>query len=191
MNHQSDAIKFMYFASENHGYQKPFSYARLNRLLSDALKFAIANDFQFFKDDFKIIDKDFRLSYWGGINRHMLGECFYSLACGGTYGDDVHRSACIAFETWVDRKPFIIKTYDKYAKRIKSMRIAIDSSFTWDDETVRCTSFNEKGDKLTACSYKDCEKLYPRIVKKRYSITINDLKEHNKIECNKKEQNNE
>lgn len=155
------------------------SWERLNHAMSSALGLAVWSLFRFDRDDFIRIAKNFNIGYWGGNDRHMCGECFYSAACEGSHG--ANRSAAIAFERWVGRKAFILKE----AKRSPSgRRLAIRSQFIWQGETVTVTSFSADGSFLTAVvrnyehdergSYRRCA------VKRRFKVTWDALKELNK-----------
>ena len=171
-------MQFMNFVNKNYGHQKRFSWTRLNGVRDQALKFAIIHDLEFFKEDFTELADEWNIYKWGGKNGHMLGEHYYYYACGGKDGD-VNMSACLSFEFWKKRKPFILKIFDKYDNLVRSQRLAVDVEFVWEGEHVTCTSFNEDGDKITACSYKDNQE-YPVKVKNRYSIWHKDLQEYNK-----------
>ena len=180
MTDTSSALQLLDFALQHYGHKKPHSYTRLNSMYSQALKFAIVHHFEFHKDDFIAIHKDYGFWYWGGKERHMIGEEFYYYAC-----EKKNMGACLAFEKWKQRNPFILKTYGKYDNRITSQRLAIGSQFIWKGVRVKCTSFNEDGNKITACSYRKDDKYK---VDKRYSISLVELKIHNKEECAKKEE---
>ena len=123
---------------------------------------AIKYGFQFQREDFALIARSpggggFNFAYWGGSDRHMLGERFYTLAVEGANRYGPNQSAALAFEHWVKRKPYLIRRApeDKIARRI-----AIGVRFSWYDELLTCTSFSEDGQSLTACSYKGAEYEY-------------------------------
>ncbi len=170
----SPAMQLLDLVWENEGYSMGHSWDRLNQAMSRALSLAICYDFRFDLKDFGEIATKHRFGYWGGNDRHMLGEGFYAAACGDTYGEN--RSACRSFEKWKQRKPFIFDGH----------RIAIGKEFQWHSRRLWCTSFSEDGQYLTACSYvtdkgeEGAGRWSGSKVYHRYRIAQSDLQEERK-----------
>lgn len=183
----SPAIKLLRMMWDYQGGAKSHSWDRINHSMRDILSLVITSGFRFYQDDFKRIANEFRFSYWAGTDGHMWGEGYYSTACGGrdTYGSNI--SACIAFEKWKERPPYILKTH----RNKSGYRLSIGEQFMWFGERVTVTSFSKDGDYLTACSYdrsegvrcKECKyhTVYPHEkLEHRYKITHEQLKDHNR-----------
>lgn len=113
------------------------SWMTLNHVLADALSIAILAEFKFEADDFKTMALPPRD---GGFDSHRWlsgGERFYAMACGRDRGT-ANLSAVISFETWRERKPFLIAQADRKSR----LRIAEGVEFAWTaGERWRVTSF--------------------------------------------------
>ncbi len=182
----SPAIALLRNVWEHHGYGMGHSWERLNAAMSTALSLAIWSGMRFDLDDFKTIAKEFNFGYWGGNDRHMSGEMFYLTACncetryasGRRYPPNP--SCCLAFESWKDRRPFIVRSPDKKT----GARVAVGARFEWRGEQVECTSFAEDGSRLVACTYKEPKRdengyaIGPRKVLERTSITHDAIREY-------------
>ena len=151
------------------------SWERLNSSMQDGLSLAIKSGMKFDKDDFHYIADHFRFYYWGGNDRHMLGERYYIQACAMP-----NVSAAISFESWVSRKPFVADVvkygWQEEIERPRG-RLAIGSTLFWNGEKVTVTSFSEDQTYLVACSYKPGDE-YPTKIKHQYKITHKDLKNY-------------
>jgi len=123
------------------------SWQKYNHAMNDALRLAITACMKFDLDDFRRIADDYRFGYWGGNDRHMLGEQFYCDAV-----EAGNRSACAAFEHWKARKPFIYwPMFDRLVEG--EDRLALGSLFPWDKQEAKVTSFTADGKALVACTY--------------------------------------
>jgi len=149
------ALQLLQLVWDEQGHQMGHRWERLNSAMYAVTCLAIEYGLRFDVGDFQAIERRFRIGYWGGNDRHMLGEGFYSLACatwkcGGGRCHGPNRSAAIAFEAWKGREPFIARVSPRSPA---SHRIAIGTKFHWYRDRVTCTSFAEDGLSLTACSY--------------------------------------
>jgi len=192
---ESPAIKLLRHVWDHEGGGMPdHSWVRRNFAMRKILNMAIVYGFRFSKGDFDLMSSSeseggFRFWYWS----HEDGEGFYSTACGlNTYGDrnpyGPNISACLSFEAWKKRPPFIIKT----ERNRSGHRISVGYEFEWNWETVICTSFSEDGAYITACSYEVTKKgelcdecggyksSDHKKIKHRYRITLDALREDNK-----------
>ncbi len=130
------------------------SWERLNHSMHGALSLAITSIMDFDLDDFSVIAERYRPGHWMG---ETYGERYYSIACCGvehvtTYG--LNMSACLAFEHWKKRKPFlVVRSSSPRDAKIRD-RICIGKRFYWEGHYVKCTSFASDGESFTACSYK-------------------------------------
>lgn len=173
---RSPAIRFLEVVWKNNCEVFSHSWRVINEAMYAALNLAIHTGFRFSKNDFTIIDEQYRIGYWGGNDRHMLGERFYSTACEGSHG--CNRSAAIAFENWKHRKPFILD----------GVRFSIGHQFRWDlgdkTEWLTVTSFSQDGEHLVGSlrDYDRDENGHVRKTKvvRRVKITREDLKARNK-----------
>jgi len=154
----SPAVELMELVWAGNAKATSFAWERLNDALRSALHLAICNGMAFGLEDFPMIAKRYRLWYWGGRDGHMLGEGFYRSAC-----ITGNMSACLAFEAWKRRPPFIVDGADPrsyspqglhLASTRKRGRVAVSFEFPWSGERVRVTSFADDGSHLVACSYK-------------------------------------
>jgi hypothetical protein len=132
------------------------------------LNLAIDAGFKFELDDFAIAYKEFRGGHWfTGDSREML----YSRACR-----EANRSACIAYEAWRKRKPFIFDDafcYPRHGESPSGGRIYVGLEFLCSEGRVTCTSFADDGSYLVACSYSDSQKTKVAHI---YRFTIEDLR---------------
>src|SRR5262249_51742049 len=109
---QSPAIQLLNFAWKHCG---SYSWRNLNHTMIRCLKIAIECGMEFAEGDFLLMVKSrsaggFSFDFWGGQDNAGLGEGFYTLACTADAG--CNTSACIAFEKYKGRKPFILKDDD-------------------------------------------------------------------------------
>jgi hypothetical protein len=172
MNDQADSpvvalIRHIYGYSGGKDKRK-ISWQQLNPALSGALRLAIEAGFKFEKDDFATVFKQLAGGYWFGTdNDHSQGERFYTAAVNAD-----NRSACISFEAWKGRKPFLRE----------GRRLCIGSELKdWNPADCQVTSFAEDALSLTACVYADCQLNghaleFQRGVLHRFKITHADLK---------------
>lgn len=122
---ESTVIEFLDLVWRNTNDAIGHSWMRLNHSMHDALMLAVKAGFKFEKEDFTEISKRFRFGYWGGAGSGENGfaESFYTAAVRND-----NRSACIAFEAYKKRKPFIYGN-DNGAR----VRLAIGSDLKWTD----------------------------------------------------------
>ena len=116
-----------------HGQANGHSWRRLNISLRDVLRTAIYTGIRFEKEDFTTIAdvRCLRFEHWCGVdNATNAGESFYRLAVQVN-----NISACIAFEKWRNRKPFIFH----------GERLCIGKFLLWNGERHEVTSFSEDG----------------------------------------------
>lgn len=159
------------------------SWALLNSAMQDALSLAISHQFLFEEGDFAQLSERFLFGYWGHQDPGGFAEGFYAKACGVGHSAPFgpNRSACISFEKWKGREPFIYKERDC----ISGVRLACGSRLYWlpdaksDTRPVLATvtSFAKDGESLTACTYKGND--YPAKIDRRFKITIKALREQN------------
>lgn len=163
MKDTSPAMKFLALVSQNQGYQMGRSWTRFAEGMHTALSLAIQYGLRFEPDDFVQIAELY----------FVCGEGFYTLACNPDRRYSrrrpcgLNRSACISFERWKQRKPFILN----------GRRLAVGAAFNWDGQRVVCTSFSEDGSYLNACSYKSGS---GSKVHRRYKIRQADLREYHR-----------
>ena len=174
---RSPAYKLLEHVWENEGHKQERSWDRLNHSMYAALKLAITSLMRFDRDDFEKIAQDFRIGYWGGNERHMCGENFYTAACAGTYGQNM--SACLSFEQWKQRKPFLVLR--SQSENVK-VRVHIGASFEWPDWKTKVmrrlcvTSFSEDATYFTAVQREwDSGR---QKVKKRFNINHEQIAEY-------------
>ncbi len=143
----------------------PHSWRIVNGSMHQALTIAITAGLRFDLGDFATIAKEFRIGYWGGNNGASEGLYSCAVGCG-------NRSACLSFEAWKGRKPFILAGH----------RIYEGYQFIWAGQHVTCTSFDEGGSFVIAASYKERERDADGYERGRrtplhiYKITHADLK---------------
>ncbi len=168
MKKGSPAMQLMNLVWMSNGHRMGRSSDRVDHAMREAMCLAIKYGFEFAPGDFAAMSERYGAS---------CPESLYKLACqvpsrysaGRRYG--CNRSACISFERWKKRKPFILDG---------SQRLSVMAWFEWYGEQVECTSFSEGGEHLVACSYKEqpIESPKPEKVLHRYRITVADLREH-------------
>lgn len=189
---KSPAYKFLEHVWENQGHETGHSWQRLNQSMSSALSLAITSQMRFALDDFERIAADFRIGYWGGNDGHMLGEHFYKLACDGTHGPNM--SACLSFEKWKDRKPFLVLRSEREDIKV---RVHVGARFEWPDWkakamlTVHCTSISQDGKSFTAVqreSFQTESGYWQERLKRRFTIDHEKIAEyHAKVRERRKE----
>lgn len=152
------------------------SWERLSTSMGRALALAIESGMRFDTDDFSYIDENFHPGYWVGT-----GEGYYAKAI--IFGN---RSACLAFESWKKRPPFItdnvtIPAWRTPRKNFVRGRLAIGVEFYFNGEKAIVTSFAPDGSHLVACSYKDKAEKFDRTkILHRYKITVKQLRDFRK-----------
>jgi hypothetical protein len=158
----------------------PHAWERLNHAMSSALSVAIGGGLRFDEDDFETIAKQYGFGYWGGItSKDSLGEVFYTQAVV-----DGNLSACVAFEKWKGRPPYIcdaVETRDSIYLHgsfgRQRSRIAERLRFPWKGHMVTVTSMGREH--FIACVYKQRPERdgYSREkVVKRFTITVDDIR---------------
>lgn len=166
---ESPAVEFLNCVWKHDGStDKSKSWRRLNAALQTTLAVAIRSGFKFSDQDFFTIQKRFNSGFWIGD-----GETYYAMACASAqypenqYGENL--SACIAFETWINRPAFILE--DRDGRR----RLAVGSNMTWNGERTRITSI--KGESLVTCSYKNQDRTK---INKRYTVSSDEISAYSK-----------
>lgn len=137
------------------------SYIRLNAALQLGMQAVITAGLLFDLNDIREIASTFRSRYWFSDDD---GEWIFKTAV-----KENNLSACLSFEDYKGRKPFILE----------GKRMYVGRQFYWYDKDgkgyyVTCTSFAENGDYFTACSYKSTDS-YRSKIDKRFKITWDDL----------------
>lgn len=171
----SGPIKLLQVVWEHANEGKSHSWRILNGMLHRALNIAINSGFKFEPDDFETIHKRFSGHYWMGDSiPPFRGEGFYTEAVAGDggYRDcycQHNRSACISFEKWVGRKPFILD-----GKRLcVGSRIEIEGKFYY------VSSFAKDNAHLNVCGYHSQENPYGHqqgTPTKRFKLAHADVK---------------
>lgn len=152
------------------------SWRRLNSAMQVALRLAIESGFRFDPGDFSTFSAEFNAGYWWGDQEH-----YYSLACEGPHGPNP--SAIKAIEAWKKRRPWIVMEDAGEPK----VRPHVGSRFRWFDDPENpspkgrhwaiVTSFNDKDDRLVACSYKDSDRSK---IDRRFAIAREDVAAYHK-----------
>jgi hypothetical protein len=152
------------------------SWQVINSSMRKALEVAVSGRFKFELDDFEVL-ADTKQSYRGfygqfGFYRwigkdteHGHGERIYKLAI-----DSNNKSACLAFEYWQKRKPFIFKG-QRLGIGSSIQTLTEDPYFWW-----LVGSFSESGEKINLSSDN-----------RRKSLTVKDLKALEKKELERVE----
>ena len=133
---------------------KSLAWVTLNDCLDSSLRIAIKAGLKFDQNDFAYMTNKLGFYHWCGNDGHMSGEGYYSIAV------EHKNTSCIkSFETWKNRKPFVMANVDhRSGATRKKDRLAIGSKFRWKDKGVlTVTSFAADGSHLVACSYKKRE----------------------------------
>lgn len=143
---------------ENRCCATPHAWIRVNQAMYAALMLAIEGGLAFNKDDFKDIERKTRGGRWMGEP-----ERFFKVAV-----EEGHVQACVSFESWVGRPPFM---WD-------GKRLFVGRSFPWEGYQVTVTSFHADGTGLTACAYRPKESRgdYLTKVEKRFNVSLAALK---------------
>lgn len=120
------------------------SWSKLNGALQDALSATIFAGLSFLPEDFAAIAGDMKGCYWlGNSVGSVCGESYYiqAVKCG-------HSQACISFENYAGRGPFL------WAEDVPTpKRLCIGDEITWGGKKLSIT--NMRNDKLIACAYGD------------------------------------
>lgn len=155
----SPALQLVRHVCKYHSHQMSYSQLRCQQAPRGALRLAIKFGLRFDKTDF-------------GEKGLYGDEWDYKLAVAHDRHGCQNRSACIAYENWKKRKPFIAPCGYQGALH----RLAVGSRFTWRGQCVEVTSFADDGAYIIACVYKYPNKDdYRRKVERRYKITRKDL----------------
>jgi hypothetical protein len=128
-----------------------------------ALEVAVSGRFKFELKDFEVLADNGQFEFYRWIGKdteYGYGERIYKLAI-----DSNNKSACLAFEHWQKRKPFIFK----------GQRLGVGSSINTLTEAPyfwwQVGSFSESGDKINLSSDN-----------RRKSLTVKELKSLEKEE---------
>ncbi len=158
------------------------SWLRMNQGLHEGLMLAVKLGLTFDENDIDVLFERFRASYWIGSDT----EVFYVLSV--YFGN---RSAWKAYETHRKRIPFIWTPAQLEIAGNRTMlnppRLTVGCRFTWKDEEVKVSSFNDEKGYLNALSFirddgLSCEKCgsfttWPKSkTLHQYKITHDDLK---------------
>lgn len=148
-----------------------FSYRKLNATLRKGLLLAIESEMRFEKDDIKKIYEDFSGVFWFGTD----GEDLFTAACIAG-----NRTAASSFLAWKGRKRFVwprkksVGITQKFESKLDLLHF--NRVFTWNDELVRVTSFNDEEGTVTVCSYRSSMADYNAKILHRYTLVPGDLK---------------
>lgn len=150
------------------------SYRIFNSGMHQSVQLAIESGMKFNLDDFAYLASNYKFGYWAGKDGGMYGEGFYSDAV--RIGNI---SACLSFEQWRGREPFIWLGERIYLGRV----------FPWLNhneiiERIRCTGFSRDGLSLRACAYEPKLRHLGHIsvghkVREIYKITKADIRRLN------------
>jgi hypothetical protein len=167
----SPALQFLTVLWEHHCEAVPHSWRTVNESMRRGLHLAIEAGLQFAREDFATIHATMRLGYWAGSdNEKNMGEQFYCVAIAVG-----NRSACLSFEAWKGRKPFIVQ----------GKRLGLRSVLPWDGRETVVTSFDDDAQMITVCAYATMRRYTtgPRrwvqgdgAPLKRYTLTHADLR---------------
>jgi len=133
------------------------SWTRLNEAMWNAVTLAISAGLTFRPGDFKDIYDNMRGNFWFGDH-----EGLYATAV--KYGN---RSACVAYERWRGRPPFVFG----------SQRLHVGRAECFPDEPnlrLVVTSFSDDGASIVCCAYEYED--FVRKVTRRKTITIEQLR---------------
>ncbi len=163
-NEISPAVQLYRLAMEHKGFQQCKSDLRSWHSRIDIVMYAVKYGLQFFEDDF--------------ITLPYNHEGVYAIACGSEREFE-NRSACLAIEKHLGRKPFLLRDPDKKTPT----RMYYGRWFTWfSGDDLLCTSFNDKKKYFTACRYKNgrCRE-YNEHPERVFKITHEDVKKFHKM----------
>lgn len=163
-NEISPAVQLYRVAVENKGFQQGRSRLRGIHARDEIVMYAVKYGLQFFEDDFS------KLTY--------PGEGAYAIACGSEREFE-NRSACLAIEKYLERKPFLLRDPDNKTPT----RMYYGRWFKWfGGDYLTCTSFNDKKKYFTACRYKNnrCRE-YNEHPDRVFKITHEDIKKFHKM----------
>lgn len=174
---QSPALELVRLVNCHEGHQRGYSRNNTYRAHHSAVLLAIRYGLRFDPDDFATMASEGLVTCIACSST----EHFYAVACGQEFRT-FNKSACLSYEHWLKRRPFIIPDpTGRAGKRISIghyFRWYGGKSWTW----LACTSFSIDGLSFTACEYHDskilrcktcgshanCER---RRVKRRVKIT--------------------
>lgn len=182
----SPALKLIAHVAEHQGHQHGKSNIRRDHALDAALRLAITYGLEFQPEDFKKL-ADWYDGFASPVALMHPEERHYAMACGRERGIN-NVSAAIAYEKYMDRKPFLVRQ----SPEVKTpTRVYVGCQFEWHGQPVTCTSFKSDGSKLTACTYKDgaekpaCESggeggypIRPQKIDRRFFITHDDIRDY-------------
>lgn len=170
---KSPAVQLIELVYHEQGHQMGRSNERFNAGMRDACQLAIRYGLCFDLDDFETLGAQRTASYYN-TSIYLAGESEYTIACGKERGRQ-NQSACLSFEKWKNRKPFIVREPEEKTGN----RIAVGIDFTWYGERTSCTSFADDGSYLIGCTYKrDINGFTTREVDHRIKITQGDIREY-------------
>ena len=138
----------------------------LNESLTAALSLAIGIGLRFDKDDFGKMQAQLKGDHWMGIGGTR--EWIYDRAI-----DAENTSAAIAYEHWIDRRPFFLNGTRLHMRADISKRL-LDLGTDADRVTeARVTSFSEDGQSITICAYNYQDRATPI---RRFTFTHAELR---------------
>lgn len=158
---ESTALVLVRHVWDNYQEATAHSWRRLNAAMHDAVSLAIRAGLQFATPDFATMFADMRGDYWFGYGPEQRGEGLYKIAV-----EYANLSACVSFETWKGRPPFI------YGGRRLTADAAIEHF--GDLHRARLTSFADDGQSIVLCTYKEREAYSSsdREIDRRVRVTI-------------------
>jgi len=149
------------------------SRTRLDRSMYSALTLAVKAGLPFGAADFVAAVGEFGGGRWLGSDG---GERLYAVAVA-----ENNLSAAMAYETWIERPPFIGDgVFDRRSMKTRQRgRLAIGLSFLYGEYAdLKVTSFDVDGEYLTACLYPPDAMTwdgYSRTSTRRFRISREDL----------------
>lgn len=169
---KSPALQLIELVYNEQGHQMGRSKERFHAGMRSACQLAIRYGLRFDIDDFKTLGTQQTQSYHNTAI-YLAGESEYTIACGIERGRQ-NQSACLSFEKWKDRKPFVVREPEEKTGN----RVAVGIDFTWYGERVSCTSFADDSSYLTACTYKRDDGTAGSKIDRRIKITHDDIREY-------------
>ena len=172
----SPVIDFVRLAWDHAGGHT-FSWEAFNRNVRDAVLVAVAG-FPWQEGD---LDRLFSF----GKCRYSIRRCLDADDLERMYSTAVKAGNVSAFteiERYLNRPPFIVDRVRIGNATRKRYRAAVGSVFLWNGEAVTVTSFGLEDvyHYVTACSYMEVDGVFGRAVKRRYRITVDDIRKERK-----------
>ncbi|GAH61865.1 unnamed protein product, partial [marine sediment metagenome] len=178
----SPAAQFVSIIYHHSGHLKRGVDSQFDGCQQDALLLAIKAHLPFDIDDIDWIHRNCRFTWHAG-NSDNWGEIYYSVACASGNG-----SAARSFEKMKGRKPFIWKWEVNHhgagrgtSGRVND-RLSVGDTFRCQGQLLTVTSFDDKNDRITVCSYKPQKRdgrgyiIESLKVEHLYKLTRKDLK---------------